>query len=54
MKRREGKRLREIRWEEKEPGGCYPEGTNGEIGRRKMEVFHVIKEVHFPMGIKIE
>ena len=39
VKGREGKRLREIRWEEKERGGCYPEGTNGGIGRKKITSF---------------
>ena len=30
VKGREGKRLREIGWEEKECGGCYREGTDNE------------------------
>ena len=34
VKGREGKRLREIRWEEKERGG-----TNGGIGRKKITSF---------------
>ena len=45
-----GRRLLEIEWEDKERGGCYREGSDGEIGRRNIENFliYVIKEAHSP------
>ena len=46
----------EVRLGEKENGGCYPEGSEGENGRRNTESFliYVFKDAYFITGAKIE